>query len=121
MKFIISSGIYRDVHKLYYESTILTQNLKYYILPSIRTNASNIYKKKYAFQCKIISLQKITIILQTLLAICPQKYELHNILKVLQILVYRPQLSAPIYNSINKHLVTTVTDGVSLNSVTNAK
>lgn len=59
--------------------------------------------------------------MQTLLALYPEKYELHSILKVLQILVYRPQLSAPIYNSINKHLVTTVTDGVSLNSVTNAK
>lgn len=42
-------------------------------------------------------------------------------LKVLQILVYRTQLSASIYNSINKHLVTTVTDDVALNSVTNAK
>jgi len=30
-------------------------------------------------------------------------------------------LSASIFNSINKHLVTTVTDDVSLNSVTNAK
>jgi hypothetical protein len=79
------------------------------------------FTNKYAFQCKIISLQKITIILQALLALCPEKYELHNIPKVLQILVYRPQMSAPIYNSINKHLVTTVTDDVSLNSVTNAK
>jgi hypothetical protein len=42
-------------------------------------------------------------------------------LKVLQILVYRTQLSASIYNSINKHLVTTVTDDVAWNSVTNAK
>ena len=44
MKFIISLGIYRDVHKLYYESTILTQDLKYYILPSVCTTASDIYK-----------------------------------------------------------------------------
>jgi hypothetical protein len=42
-------------------------------------------------------------------------------LKVLQILVYRPKLSESIYNGINKHLVTTVTDDVSVNSVTNAK